>query len=234
MIELYTWPTPNGHKLHIMLEECALPYRLHPVDIGKGAQFAPEFLKLSPNNKIPAIIDPDGPGGTPIRLFESNAILMYLAEKCGRLLPDAKADPRGFFVAMQWLMFQCAHIGPMLGQAHHFRVYAPEKLAYAIDRYTKEAARLYRVLDKRLGESPYLGGDDYGIADVASFPWIRSYAKQGVDLMDFPSVGRWFAAIGARPAVLRGLAALPDPTRVAPLTDAEREILFGATQYARH
>ena len=234
MIRLYTWPTPNGHKLQIMLEECGLAYEPHPVNIGKGEQFAPEFLKISPNNKIPAIIDEEGPDGRAISLFESGAILIYLAEKTGQLLPHAEIDARGYYAVLQWLMFQMAHIGPMLGQTHHFRIYAPEKLPYAIDRYTKEAGRLYRVLDKRLCESPWLGGETYSIADIATFPWIRSYASQGQALEDFPAVKRWFDAIAARPAVVRGVAGMRDQQRVAPISAAEREVLFGSTQYARH
>lgn len=229
MIDAYTWPTPNGHKIHIMLEECGLPYRVHPIDIGAGDQFTPEFLRISPNNKIPAIIDSEGPDGAPLPLFESGAILVYLAGKTGRFLP---ADVRAKYVALEWLMFQMGHIGPMLGQAHHFRKYAPEKNEYAIDRYTNEAKRLYNVLDKRLGEVPYLAGE-YTIADIAVFPWTRSHANQGVDLADYPNVKRWFDAIHARPAVQRGLQVLADRRR--PITDARaREVLFGKTQYERH
>jgi GSH-dependent disulfide-bond oxidoreductase len=232
MIQLYTWRTPNGHKVEIMLEECSLNYAVHSIDIGKGEQFAPEFLKISPNNKIPAIVDEDGPGGRPLPMFESGAILIYLAEKTGQFMPDAKADPRRYYTVLQWLMFQMAHIGPMLGQTHHFRVYAPEPVPYAIDRYTKEATRLYRVLDKRLSESAWLGGEAYSIADIATFPWIRSYAQQGQALEDFPAVKRWFELIAARPAVIRALAVAPP--RTTPMTDAEREVLFGAKQYAKH
>ncbi len=229
MIELYTWPTPNGHKIHIMLEECALPYKVHAVDIGAGDQFKPEFLRISPNNKIPAIIDADGPDGRPIALFESGAILLYLAGKTGRFLP---ADVRGKYVTLQWLMFQMGGVGPMFGQAHHFRIYAPEKIEYAINRYTNEAKRLYGVLDRRLAEAEYVAGDEYTIADIAIFPWTRSHANQGVDLADFPHVKRWFDAIAARPAVQRGLQLLAD--RRKPITgDKERSVLFGDKQYER-
>ena len=230
MIDLYTWPTPNGHKVHIMLEECALPYTVHAVDIGAGDQFRAEFLAISPNNKIPAIVDPDGPDGRPISLFESGAILLYLAGKTGRFLP---ADVRGRYVALQWLMFQMGGLGPMLGQAHHFRIYAKEKIEYAINRYTSEAKRLYGVMDRRLAEVPYLAGD-YGIADMAAFPWTRSHANQGVDLADYPNVRRWFDAIAARPAVQRGVQVLADRRKpVAQIDDKARQNLFGATQYER-
>ncbi len=228
MIDLYSWPTPNGHKVHIMLEECGLPYTVHAVDIGAGDQFDPEFLKISPNNKIPAIVDSDGPDGEPISLFESGAILIYLAAKTGRFLPQ---DVRGKYVALQWLMFQMGGVGPMFGQAHHFRLYAPQKIDYAIDRYTNETKRLYSVLDRRLAEVPYLAGE-YSIADIATFPWTRSYANQGVDLAEYPNVKRWFDAIAARPAVQRGVQVLADRRR--PLTDdKQRDVLFGARQYAR-
>ena len=222
MIDLYTWPTPNGHKVHIMLEECGLPYHVHPVDIGAGDQFRPEFLAISPNNKIPAIVDPDGPDGRPISLFESGAILLYLAGKTGRFLP---ADVRGKYVALQWLMFQMGGFGPMLGQAHHFRLYAPEQIDYAIDRYTNEARRLYGVIDRRLGQVAFVAGE-YGIADMAIFPWARSHANQGVDLADYPNVRRWFDAVNARPAVQRALQVLAD-RRKARLTEQEKQTLFG-------
>lgn len=221
-IDLYTWPTPNGHKIHIMLEECGLPYNVHAVDIGAGDQFAPAFLKISPNNKIPAIVDPHGPDGAPMPVFESGAILLYLAGKTGRFLP---ADTRGKYVALQWLMFQMGGLGPMLGQAHHFRIYAPEKVEYAIKRYTNEAQRLYGVMDKRLAEVPYFAGE-YSIADMAIYPWTRSHANQGVDLATFPNVARWYEAIGARPAVQRALQVLADRRRPQ-LTDKDRANLFG-------
>jgi GST-like protein len=230
MIDVYSWPTPNGHKVHIMLEECALPYRVHAVDIGAGEQFRPEFLAISPNNKIPAIVDSDGPDGKPISLFESGAILIYLAGKTGRFLP---ADVRGKYVALQWLMFQMGGLGPMLGQAHHFRIYAPEKIEYAINRYTSEAKRLYGVMDKRLAEVPYFAGD-YGIADMAIYPWTRSHANHGIDLADYPNVKRWHDAIGARPAVQRGVQVLADRRKpVAQLDDKARQNLFGAGQYEK-
>jgi GST-like protein len=228
MIEVYSWATPNGHKVHIMLEECALPYRVHAVDIGAGDQFKPEFLAISPNNKIPAIVDPDGPDGKPISLFESGAILLYLAAKTGRFLP---ADVRGRYEVLQWLMFQMGGVGPMLGQAHHFRLYAPEKIPYAIDRYTNEAKRLYGVLNRRLGSSRYVGGSEYSIADIAIFPWLRSWKNQGIDWNDYPQLKGWFDEIAARPAVQRGVEVLAD--RRKPITgDKERDILFGKTQYA--
>jgi GST-like protein len=230
MIELYSWATPNGHKIHIMLEECGLAYRTHAVDIGSGAQFDPAFLAISPNNKIPAIVDPDGPDGAPISLFESGAILLYLAGKTGRFLPD---DTRGKYEVLQWLMFQMGGVGPMLGQAHHFRIYAPEKIDYAVTRYTNEAKRLYGVMNKRLANSRYLGGKDYSIADMAVFPWLRSWKNQGIDWADYPHLKGWFDEIGHRPAVQRGCEVLADQRK--PITDDKaREVLFGATQYARH
>jgi len=230
MIDLYTWPTPNGYKVSIMLEETGLPYTVHPININKGDQFEPDFLKISPNNKMPAIIDSDGPGGKPYSLFESGAILLYLAEKTGCFMPK---DDAGRFLVIQWLMFQMGAIGPMLGQTHHFRKYAPEKLPYAIDRYTSEAGRLYGVLDRRLGEAEYLAGD-YSIADMASFPWLRSYERQGQDLEDFPHVKRWFTAIENRPAVQTALKLLAEYRRSVTTLDAEsRANLFGANQYQK-
>ncbi|MEN9416523.1 MAG: hypothetical protein RI988_143 [Pseudomonadota bacterium] len=229
MIEVYSWPTPNGHKVHIMLEECGLPWRVHGIDIGAGDQFRPEFLAISPNNKVPAIVDPDGPEGQPMALFESGAILLYLAGKTGRFLPT---DTRSRYEVLQWLMFQMAGVGPMLGQAHHFRIYAPEKVPYAIERYTREAQRLYGVMDKRLALSPYIAGPEYTIADIAIFPWLRSWQNQGIDWADFPHVKAWFDRIGERPAVQRGLQVLADRRR-ALVDDKAREALFGATQYAR-
>ncbi len=230
MIEVYSWATPNGHKVHVMLEECALPYKVVAVDIGAGDQFKPEFLAISPNNKIPAIVDPDGPDGKPISLFESGAILLYLAGKTGRLLP---ADTCGKYNVLQWLMFQMGSVGPLLGQAHHFRVYAPEKIAYAIDRYTNEARRLYRVMNDQLAKSRYIAGPDYTIADIAIFPWLRSWKNQGIEWSEFPHLKGWFDEIAARPAVMRGVEVLADRRR--PITDEKaREILFGAEQYRRH
>jgi len=230
MIEVYSWATPNGHKVHIMLEECGLPYRVHPINIGAGDQFTPEFLAISPNNKIPAIVDPNGPDGAPISLFESGAILLYLASKTGKLLPDST---RAKFAVLEWLMFQMGGVGPMLGQAHHFRMYAPEKLEYAIDRYTNEAKRLYGVMDKRLASHKYIAGDEYTIADIAIFPWLRSWKNQGIDWVDFPHLKGWFDEIAARPAVQRGVEVLASQRK--PLVDDKaREMLFGAVQYRRH
>ncbi len=229
-IDVHSWPTPNGHKVHIMLEECGLPYVAHPVDIGKGDQFAPAFLAISPNNKIPAIVDPQGPDGRPISLFESGAILVYLAGKTGRFMPTAD---RAKYEVLQWLMFQMGGVGPMLGQAHHFRLYAPEKLPYAIERYTNEARRLYGVIDKRLSQSAFIAGADYSIADIAIFPWLRSWENQGIVLTDFPHLKAWFDGIAERPAVQRGVKVLAGLRK--PLTgDKERDILFGKSQYARH
>ena len=230
MIDLYTWPTPNGHKIHIMFEETGLPYTVIAIDINKGDQFDSEFLKISPNNKMPAIVDPDGPDGKPYSLFESGAILMYLAEKTGQFMPTEMAAR---YLVIQWLMFQMGGIGPMFGQTHHFRKYAPETIPYAVDRYTNEAGRLYGVLDRRLGESDYLAGD-YSIADIAVFPWTRSYERQGQSLDDFPNVKRWFDAINARPAVVRALKVLAD--RRKPDVEKYKEAfknLFGAAQYQR-
>jgi len=207
MIDLYSWPTPNGHKIHIMLEECGLPYRVHPVNISANEQFKPEFLAISPNNKIPAMVDSDGPDGKPMSVFESGAMLVYLAGKTGRFL--GKTD-RARYETLQWLMFQMGGLGPMLGQAHHFRFYAPEKVPYAIERYTQEAKRLYGVLDKRLSQSRYLAGRDYTIADMAVFPWLRTWERQGVQMTDYPAVKKWFDAIAARPAVQRGVQVLAD------------------------
>ena len=230
MIDVYSWATPNGHKIHIMLEECGLPYRVHAINIGAGEQFAPEFLAISPNHKIPAIVDAEGPDGAPISLFESGAILLYLAGKTGKFLP---ASTRGRYEVLQWLMFQMGGVGPMLGQAHHFRLYAPEKIAYAIERYTNEARRLYGVMDRRIAKSRYIGGPEYSIADIAIFPWVRSWKNQGIDWVEFPNLKGWFDEIAARPAVLRGVVVLAAARK--PLTDDKaREILFGAEQYKRH
>jgi len=230
MIEVYSWATPNGHKVHIMLEECGLPYRIVPVDIGAGDQFSPEFLRISPNNKIPAIVDPDGPDGRPISLFESGAILLYLAGKTGRLLPAEVAER---YRVLEWLMFQVGGVGPMLGQAHHFRLYAPEKIPYAIERYTNEAQRLYAVMNRQLASTTYIAGAEYSIADIAIFPWLRSWKNQGIDWNDYPHLRGWFDEIGARPAVQRGVAVLAQQRK--PLTDDRaREVLFGAEQYRRH
>ena len=227
MIQVYSWPTPNGHKVHIMLEECGLSYRAIPIDIGAGDQFKPDFLQISPNNKIPAIVDPDGPGGQPISLFESGAVLLYLASKTGQFLPNGTRER---FEVLQWLMFQMGGVGPMLGQAHHFRIYAPEKIAYAYDRYTNEAKRLYSVMNTRLALSKYIGGAEYSIADMAIFPWVRSWKNQGIDWVDYPNLRKWFDEIAARPAVMRGVEVLAH-LRKPLTTDAARDALFGASQY---
>ena len=229
MIEVHTWPTPHGHKVHIMLEECGLPYAVHAVDIGAGNQFDDAFLEISPNNRIPAIVDPDGPDGEPISLFESGAILLYLAGKTGKLLPHST---RGKYEVMEWLMWQMGGIGPMLGQAHHFRIYAPEKISYAIDRYTREAGRLYGVLDRRLQDNEYVAGGEYSIADVAIFPWTRSWRNQGIELTEFPNVQRWQETLKARPAVRRGLEVLADRRRPL-LGEQARSNLFGDNQFRR-
>ena len=202
MIDLYTWGTPNGRKVSIMLEECGLPYHVHPIDIMKGDQFAPGFVAITPNAKIPAIVDQDGPGGTPFSLFESGAILIYLAEKTGKFLP---AEPRGRHETIQWLMFQMGGVGPMFGQTHHFNKFAPERIPYAIERYSKETKRLYGVLDSRLGQTEYMAGP-YSIADMATYPWCGRADWQGIDLADFPNVQRWMAALAARPAVRKGMS----------------------------
>ena len=227
MIDLYSAATPNGQKIHIMLEECGLPYTVHWVNINKGEQFAADFLAISPNNKIPAIVDNDGPGGAPISVFESGAILIYLADKTGRFLP---AELRARTQVLEWLMFQMGGVGPMLGQAHHFRAYAREKIPYAIDRYSREAARLYGVLDKRLDGREHLAGD-YSIADMAVFPWIRLHERQGQDLADFPNLGRWFARIAARPAVAKDMARLEDV--VDEIDDETWSNLWGDTQFQK-
>ena len=229
MIDLYTWPTPNGHKIHIMLEECKLPYRVHAVNIGTGDQFQPDFLKISPNNKIPALVDSDGPDGKPISLFESGAMLVYLAAKTGKFMP--KGD-RAKYEVLQWLMFQMGGVGPMLGQAHHFRIYAPEKIEYAVNRYTNEAKRLYGVMDKRLQTSPWIGGKSYSIADMAIFPWLRSWQNQGIDWAGYPHLKAWFDRIAVRPAVQKAVQVLADARK--PLVDDKaRQNLFGASQYEK-
>lgn len=202
MITLYTWGTPNGRKVSVMLEECGLPYRVQTVDITRGEQFSPDFVIVSPNSKIPAIVDPDGPDGKPMTLFESGAILLYLAARTGKFLP---ASERGKYEAMQWLMFQMGGVGPMFGQTHHFLRFAPEPIPYAINRYRTETARLYGVLDRRLNEADFLAGE-YSIADIATFPWVARHEWQNIDLADFPGVRRWFETIALRPAVVRGMA----------------------------
>ena len=228
-IDLYYWPTPNGWKVTIFLEEAELPYNVVPVDITAGDQFEPEFLKIGPNNKMPGIVDPEGPGGAQISLFESGAILIYLAEKTGRFYPQS---PRERYEALQWLMFQMGSVGPMLGQAHHFRQYAPETIPYAVDRYTNEAARLYRVMDKRLSETEYFAGEEYSIVDMAVYPWVVPHENQGQRLEDYPNLSRWYEAVGARPAVQRGIEVGEELRR--PLDDMDeetRETLFGNRQY---
>lgn len=228
MIDLYTWLTPNGRKVSLMLEETGLLYRAIPVDIGRGDQFAPDFLRISPNNKIPAIVDQDGPGGLPLALFESGAILLYLAEKSGMLLP---AEPHARWRTIQWLQFQAASLGPMLGQAQHFLHYASEKVSYAMERFAREAQRLYGVLDKTLGESAYVASDDYSIADIATWPWVRAWKIQQIDLAAFPNVGRWLTTIEARPAVARERAVLAECRRdkASSLSAGARRHLFGTT-----
>jgi len=224
-IDLYYWPTPNGWKITIFLKEAGLPYNLVPVDITSGDQYESEFLEISPNNKIPAIIDPEGPGGEPISLFESGAILLYLAEKTCMFLPEAARER---YLVLQWLMFQMGHVGPMLGQAHHFRGYAPEKIPYAIARYTDEAARLYRVMDRRLSEADYFAGEEYTIADMAIYPWLVSHERQGQDLDDYPDIKRWYEGMEARPAVGRALEVGKELRRsLDDMDDKTRQALFG-------
>ena len=233
MIDVYFWTTPNGYKVTILLEELGWEYKAIPVNIGIGDQFKPEFLKISPNNRIPAMVDHDGPDGRPIAIFESGAILMYLAEKSGwKFMPH---DVRRRYDVVQWLMFQMASVGPMLGQSHHFRRYAPEKLPYAIDRYTNEARRIYGVIDKRVGEVPYLAGD-YSIADMAAYPWIRPHNWQGQNLEDFPNLKRWYDAIEARPAVQRGIAVMKEELekgRGAAPDKKSWDVLFGKQQFKK-
>lgn len=223
-IDLYYWPTPNGWKISIMLEECGLPYTVIPVNIGKGDQFKADFLKISPNNRMPAIVDPEGPDGKPISIFESGAILQYLGRKTGQFYP---ADERGRVEVDEWLFWQMAGFGPMLGQTHHFRLYAPEKVPYAIDRYTNETHRLYGVLNKRLEDREFVAGA-YSIADMACIGWAKGWEKQGQDIREFPHVQRWMETLKARPAVARGLAVgaeLRNPAGIS--TPEERAILFG-------
>ena len=230
MLDLYTWPTPNGHKVHIFLEETGLEYKVIPINILTGDQFDSEFLKISPNNKMPAMVDQDGPDGKPYAVFESGAMLLYLAEKTGRFMPTGMADR---YTVIQWLMFQMGGIGPMLGQAHHFRLYAPEKIDYAFNRYTNEASRLYRVVDTRLAEVEYLAGD-YSIADMATYPWLRYHENQGQQLEDYPHLKRWYDALSERPAVQRGLAILQEESRSPQQMDQQaKALLFGAGQYEK-
>ncbi|MFN4043106.1 MULTISPECIES: glutathione binding-like protein [Limnobacter] len=201
-IQVYTWTTPNGYKIHIACEEMGLQWKPVAVDIGKGDQFKPEFLKFSPNNKIPAIIDPHGPDGKPLELFESGAILIYLAEKTGKFFGNGHRERLSI---IQWLMFQMGGVGPMLGQAHHFRIYAPEPIEYAINRYTNEAKRLYEVINKQLNEFPYIAGENYSIADMALYPWVYRWQRQGIELSDYPAVHKWYEELSARPAVIKAL-----------------------------
>ena len=225
-IELHYWPTPNGYKITIMLEELGVPYEVKYVNIGRGQQFEPSFLKISPNNRMPAIVDPDGPGGQPISVFESGAILQYLGRKYGKFYP---ADERGRVEVEQWLFWQMGGLGPMAGQAHHFRNYAPEKLPYAIDRYTNECNRFYGVINKRVADREFLAGD-YSIADMAAWPWTRSYKNQGQDLDEFPNMKRWFERMEARPAVQRAvLVGQAEREKQANLADDKeaQKILFG-------
>jgi GST-like protein len=205
MIELYSWTTPNGHKIHIMLEETGLPYRVHKINLGAKEQNRPEFLAINPNGKIPAIVDTDGPDGRPLAVFESAAILVHLAQKSGMFLPT---EPRARYATLEWLMFQIANIGPMYGQAFHFRSVAPERVPYAIDRYTNEVGRLLSVVDRRLSEQAYLAGPEYTIADIASWPWLRNSHSFGFNMENYPHVQRWVSMIAERPAVRRGLKAL--------------------------
>jgi len=229
MIDLYYWPTPNGHKVTIFLEETGLEYRIVPINIRKGEQFAPEFLKISPNNRMPAIVDTDGPGGKPFSLFESGAILLYLAEKTGKLMPS---ETRARYRVIEWLMFQMANVGPMLGQAGHFRNAAPEKIPYAIERYTNESRRLFNVLDRRLAEVPFVAGD-YSIADIATYPWVVAALKAQPEQLDSrPNLKRWIDALAARPAVQQGMAVMADQPQ-KPLTEDERSILYGSKQHER-
>ena len=229
MIDLYYWPTPNGHKITMFLEEAGLAYEIKPIDIGRGAQFDPDFLKIAPNNRMPAIVDHEpADGGEPISVFESGAILQYLAEKTGRFLPS---DLRGRTEVMQWLFWQMGGLGPMLGQNHHFKVYAPEPLPYAIDRYVKETTRLYNVLNRRLADRDFVAGA-YSIADMACHPWIVPHERQGQNLDDFPHLKRWFEAVRARPATVRAYEA-GEPYRTRETVDEEaKKILFGQTDTA--
>jgi GST-like protein len=227
MIELYYWPTPNGHKITMFLEETELPYEIHPVNIGAGDQFKPEFLAISPNNRMPAIIDrAPADGGAPITVFESGAILLYLAEKTGKLLPH---DLRGRVACSEWLFWQVANLGPMAGQNHHFNNYAPEKLPYAIDRYVKETNRLYGVLSRRLQQHAWLAGPEFSIADIATYPWIVPWQRQEQDLDALPNVKRWFEAVAARPATIAAYERGKAYASAAPTSDAARKVLFGQT-----
>ena len=232
MIDVYSWPTPNGHKVHIMLEEVGLPYKVHAVNIRAGEQFEPGFLAISPNNRIPAMVDSDGPDGGPYSLFESGAILVYLAGKTGKLLPKSVS---GKYDVLQWVMFQMASVGPMMGQANHFRSNAaPERIEYAINRYTSEVIRQHGVMEKRLARSKFIGGDEYSIADIAIWPWLRASERNGVNWAEFPRLKAWFDLVGDRPAVKRGVQVLADKTTPPGQYDPKaREILFGKTQFEK-
>ena len=227
MIDLYYWPTPNGHKITMFLEETGLEYRIVPVNIGTGAQFEPAFLAIAPNNRMPAIVDTAPPGGgAPLAVFESGAILLYLAEKSAQLLPH---ELHARFGVLQWLFWQMAGLGPMAGQNHHFNRYAPEKIPYAITRYTNETNRLYGVLDQRLADRPYIGGAHYSIADIACYPWIVPHEAQGQKLEDFPYLRRWFEAIRVRPATVRAYALAPSISTQTTMSEEAKKILFGQT-----
>jgi GST-like protein len=227
MIDLYYWPTPNGHKITMFCEEAGLPYRIVPVNIGAGDQFKPDYLRISPNNKMPAIVDPEpADGGEPVSVFESGAILIYLAEKAGKLMPK---DLRGRKAALEWLFWQTSGLGPMAGQNHHFSSYAPEKIPYAIERYVKETNRLYGVLDRRLEGRDFILGNDYSIADIAAYPWIVSWKAQQQDLDEFPQVRRWFEAIAARPATVRAYAQAAPYSKRPAVNEESRKFLFGQT-----
>ena len=224
MIDIYFWTTPNGYKPLLFLEETGLPYKIVPVNIGKGEQFDPEFLKISPNNRIPALVDHDpAGGGAPISVFESGAILHYMAEKTGRFLPS---DVRGRYEVLQWLFWQVGGLGPMAGQNHHFNIYAMEKIPYAIERYEKETGRLYAVLNRRLADREFVAGD-YSIADMASYPWVFRHERQKIDLNDFPHVKRWFGTIAARPATVRAYEKGGAINKSPIVSDASRKFLFG-------
>ena len=226
MIDLHYWPTPNGHKVTMFLEEVGLPYTIFPVNIGAGEQFKPDFLKIAPNNRMPAIVDHDPVGGgDPISIFESGAILLYLAEKTGRFLPS---DARGRFKTLEWLFWQMGGLGPMAGQNHHFSAYAPEKLPYAINRYVNETNRLYGVLDRELAKSPFVAGD-YSIADMASYPWVVPYERQGQKIEDFPNLRRWFETIRDRPATVEAYKKGDAVNRPKEMSDEEKKVLFGQT-----
>jgi GST-like protein len=233
MIRAYSWPTPNGHKVHIMLLECALEHEVIPVNIGNGEQFEPDFLAISPNNRIPAIIDSDGPDGQEISIFDTGAILYYLAQKTGKFLPDAASDPAGHFATMEWLMWQMGGIGPMMGQANHFRRYAPDRIEYATERYANETKRLFGVADTKLGKSRYLAGDDYTIADIAAFPWMRNWKGQQVPLEDYPNTKRWLEEVGERPAVKQGLEVLIELRSSGPPKGKAWDVMFGKEQFKR-